>query len=134
MNFYKIRDWIDQGPSYPFEYNSVMSFCSECGSKDKNIPVMTFLNGDTFGDPIRMTTTDAEQIHHHFCRERENFIPKKTKHCITEDKLVPGFYRDVYEDRICDGVPDCPEVRFKYSSELVPDFTISSEFLIDLEY
>merc|ERR1712048_41639 len=108
-NFYKISDWVDQGANYPFEYNSVMTFCSECGAKDRNIPVMTFHNGKTYGDPLRITTTDSIQVILAYCNDRGDYYKKQTKRCLYEDKVVPGFHREVYSDRICDGIPDCPE-------------------------
>ena len=91
-----------------------MTFCSECGAKDRNIPVMTFHNGKTYGDPLRITTTDSMQVILAYCNDRGDYYKKQTKRCLYEDKVVPGFHREVYIDRICDGIPDCPEVRLNF--------------------
>ena len=45
-----------------------MTYCSNCGSKIQNQPVMTTKSGETFGSGARLTTTDALQVQWAYCR------------------------------------------------------------------
>ena len=56
--------------------------------------------------PNRLTTADALQLQWKYCRNQNNFKYKKTQDCQTKDLL--GFQRLVFDDRICDGIADCP--------------------------
>ena len=86
-----------------------MMYCSFCGAADTKIPVMTTKTGETFGSAVRMTTTDAQELIWSYCQDLQNVYEEKTTaKCTTEDKVVSGFYRNVYADRICDGYIDCP--------------------------
>ena len=109
-SFYKINNWMNASESFPFEVESVMMYCSYCGSYLNGSASITLLNGDTFEKSLRMTTTDSRQVIENYCRGREDvFDHKKTVQCTSEDRVVSGLYREVYVDRICDGFVDCPE-------------------------
>ena len=94
-----------------FEIDSVMMTCSSCSARDWNKPVLTLKNGDTWGRTTRMTTADALTVQWKYCRKLPNFSYKKTSDCKAKDML--GFKRKVFDDRICDGIGDCPsELKF----------------------
>ena len=63
----KIKD-----TGYPFELESIMTYCSDCGSKDPKVPVAVLKNGETFGDGIRLTSTDALQLQNKYCHTEQN--------------------------------------------------------------
>ena len=105
--FYKIFDWIDTSNQFPFEIDSIMTYCSYCGTNG-SAPGMTLLNGETFEKALRMTTTDSRQVIWSYCRDKDDlFDLKETINCTSEDRIIPGLYREVYIDRICDGFADC---------------------------
>lgn len=95
-------NWRDSG--FPYEIESVMHYCSTCGTNGKG-PVMTYYDGNFFDSGQFMTTTDALQIQWKYCRNHE--IPVKPyENCTSVDRF--GFSRPVFRDRICDGRADCP--------------------------
>ena len=109
-NFFTIDNWVDSGNQFPFELESVMTYCSSCGSADSTVPIMTLLDGTTFGDSLRMTTTDSKQLLWTYCQTKQaSYQEKETIPCTSEDRVVAGFHRPVYVDRICDGISDCRE-------------------------
>ena len=95
---------------HPFELESVMNYCSKCGSRD-GLTVMTTLNGETWTSSFieKVTTTDYLQIHYAYCKDNSIFSKgkifeeKDTVKCTSTDTVVPNFNRPIFTDRICDG-------------------------------
>ena len=95
---------------HPFELESVMNYCSKCGSRD-GLTVMTTLNGETWTSSFieKVTTTDYLQIHYAYCKDNSIFSDgkifeeKDTVKCTSTDTVVPNFNRPIFTDRICDG-------------------------------
>ena len=62
--------------NYPFELDSVMTYCSFCSAANPNVPVAFLhpqysLNGEQiFSDGAKMTTTDALQIQYKYCQAK----------------------------------------------------------------
>ncbi|CAG5104802.1 Oidioi.mRNA.OKI2018_I69.chr1.g1556.t1.cds [Oikopleura dioica] len=103
----KHSEWFDM--SSPFEVESVMTYCSRCFPGETQ-PVLSLKGtGEEFGMAYRVTTTDAMQIHHTYCKTDPEigkiFSPKQTIECKSKDKL--GFSRKIFADRLCDNIPDC---------------------------
>ena len=96
------RNWEDSG--HPFELGSAMMLASHKGRNGPEAP-MTLPDGTTWGMHGRMSTTDALQIQHRYCRYRPGFAPKPTTSCPLPDQI--GITRPLFYDRICDSTPDC---------------------------
>ena len=91
---------------YPYEPNSIMHYGSYAFSTDTSIPVMTYKDGSTFGDSVRMTTTDSLQVIWAYCNDdADKGNPKDNVSCPSVDQV--GYTRPVYVDRLCDGKLDC---------------------------
>ena len=104
--YYTIRDenWLNT--QYPFELESVMTYCSYCSSANGH-PVATLKDGRTFDDGPHMTTTDALQIQYKYCKMPDaDYKYKETVQCGTLDNF--GTNKPVFTDRLCDNQPDCP--------------------------
>ena len=91
-----------------FEMKSVLMYSSFGGSSNGQ-PVMSLLDGGTWGGNVKMTTADAKQLQWKYCRDRvaTGFQYKSTLNCTSQDRL--GFDREVFNDRICDAYGDCPD-------------------------
>jgi hypothetical protein len=77
-------------------------------SKNSNLPPLTLKDGKSvWGVHGGLTTTDALQIQHRYCKYRPGFIAKPTLNCSSPDRL--GIVRPIFMDRICDSIPDCHE-------------------------
>ena len=92
-----------------FELDSIMMTCSYCSAKDREKPVMTLKNGDTwdYNSSKRLTTADALELQWKYCKNLPGFLYKPSVDCTKRDLL--GYKRKVFTDRICDGVGDCPQ-------------------------
>ena len=101
---WKFRDvnWQDSG--HPFELGSAMMIASHKAKKGR-APPLTLKDGSTWGMHSIMSTTDALQIHHRYCRFLPGFESKETVDCPVPDRV--GIIRPVFKDRICDSIPDC---------------------------
>ena len=87
-----------------------MTYCSFCGARNPNVPIATLKNGETFNFDARMTTTDVLQLMWVYCEDKSAaYIPKETVTCTSEDRVVAGFHRPVFVDRLCDNRVDCRE-------------------------
>ena len=104
--YYTIRDenWLNT--KYPFELESVMTYCSYCSSANGH-PVATLKDGRTYNDGPHMTTTDALQIQYKYCKMPDaDFQYKEHVQSGTLDNF--GTNKPVFTDRLCDNQPDCP--------------------------
>lgn len=99
---YHESNWENSG--HPFELGSAMMIASHKGRNSREAP-LTLKDGGTWGMHGGMSTTDALQVHHRYCRFRRGFRPKTTVDCPTPDRL--GVIRPVFQDRICNSIPDC---------------------------
>ena len=99
-----IGNWVEQ-TEYPFELESVMTYCSYCSSNNGK-PVATLKNGDTFNDGSRVTTTDALQVQTKYCKSKNSsFVYKQHESCRSGDNF--GIQRPLFVDRFCDNSMDC---------------------------
>lgn len=105
-----------------------MNYCSTCGAKSWQTPVLTTKAGETWGTLKRMTTTDYLQVcfvltlwriiwkftdllqlHYAYCEDNDLFpepnygTKKGLVECTSYDSVVPDFKRPLFHDRICDG-------------------------------
>ena len=91
-----INHWIEH-EEYPFEVESVLTYCSYCSAKGSN-PVATLKDGTTFSGGDKMTTTDALQTQKRYCQSKqENYTYKEHIQCTSTDLL--GFTRPIF--RLC---------------------------------
>ena len=97
-----VSQWLNMTP-YPYEAQSVMHYGS--GVNGNGDPVMTYLDGTTFGSPQIMTTTDALQIQTLYCSNIEGFEYKETIQCPSADRH--NLLRPVFTDRVCNNAKDC---------------------------
>ena len=65
---------------------------------------MLLKNGDDFPSGPRLTTTDVLQVDIKYCNA-ETFPSHATETCEGGDQT--GVVRDVFLDRICNGIDDC---------------------------
>ena len=139
-----IDDWFDLDS--PLEVESVMTYCSFCSAIGSD-PVMTIKSsGATFSDGYRVTTTDAKQLQWMYCESDTtnfpNFQYKETATCTSGDLL--GFTREIFTDRICDGLVDCgagededgslAECEPKYSETALVSVNSNKKFLSGFSY
>ena len=105
VNFAKLTEeaWVDHGS--PFEVESVMTYCSGCSSNGRGPVLVIKQTGGEFANAPRMTTEDALQVQYRYCRKMEGFEFKKNVKCTSKD--AAGTRRNVFTDRICDGMMDC---------------------------
>lgn len=105
--------WFDMGSVY--EPRSVMSYGSTLFAKDTTQPVALLKDGGLIYSGDRISTTDALQAQRLYCADTKNddgspmfpdFQYKATSSCTAEDEV--GEIRSVFNDRFCDGFPDCP--------------------------
>ena len=88
-----INHWIEH-EEYPFEVESVLTYCSYCSAKGSN-PVATLKDGTTFSGGDKMTTTDALQTQKRYCQSKqENYTYKEHIQCTSTDLL--GFTRPIF--------------------------------------
>ena len=90
--------WLDTG--HPHELDSVMHYCSDCGGND----IMLLHNGDEFPSGPRLSTTDVLQVDIKYC-DAATHPSHSTASCDGGDQT--GVVRDVFLDRICNGINDC---------------------------
>ena len=87
-DFTRIFNDFEHITGYPLEIESVMTYCSNCGSANVDIPVATLKDGTTFGDGERLTTTDALQVQIKYCEsEQQKRMMKDTMMCGGKDVL-----------------------------------------------
>ena len=90
-----INHWIKH-EEYPFEVESVLTYCSFCSAKS-NLPVAELKDGTTFSGGDKMTTTDALQTQKRYCQsKRENYTYKEHVQCTSTDLL--GFTRPIFRN------------------------------------
>ena len=88
-----INHWIEH-EEYPFEVESVLTYCSYCSAKGSN-PVATLKDGTTFSGGDKMTTTDALQTQKRYCQSKQdNYTYKEHIQCTSTDLL--GFTRPIF--------------------------------------
>ena len=66
--FIKLDDNWEES-DFPYEPDSLMHYCSTCGTNGKG-PVMTFADGSLFQGGQFLTTTDALQLQWKYCRHK----------------------------------------------------------------
>ena len=88
-----INHWIEH-KEYPFEVESVLTYCSYCSAKEDK-PVATLKDGTTFSGGDKMTTTDALQTQKRYCQSKQdNYTYKEHVQCTSGDLL--GFTRPIF--------------------------------------
>ena len=82
-----------------------MTYGSMTRSVNGNVTMVVKLDGLPFPTHTTITTTDALQVQWHFCRELDDFVPKRTRNCTNPDRT--GQMLKVFDDRLCDNKRDC---------------------------